>query len=123
MSEIRVVPVCYHIVMTVCVRFSVDQMFIQDQRDVGEEHEEILCKRVVIRGTPVGSNSGNSQSQLTPLCFGCGLPVQERFYLVAAEQSWHIECLKCSVCDIKLETEITCFAKDGEIYCKDDYHR
>ncbi|CAF87439.1 unnamed protein product, partial [Tetraodon nigroviridis] len=31
--------------------------------------------------------------------------------------------LKCCECKLALESELTCFAKDGSIYCKEDYYR
>lgn len=46
-----------------------------------------------------------------------------RFYLLAADRSWHGSCLRCSRCSQPLDTELSCFARDGNIYCKEDYYR
>ncbi|XP_038064045.1 LIM/homeobox protein Lhx2-like [Patiria miniata] len=57
------------------------------------------------------------------MCAGCGGPIQDRYYLLAADQQWHTECLRCCECKVTLDNELTCFAKDGGIYCKEHYFR
>uniref|UniRef100_T1J7L2 Apterous n=1 Tax=Strigamia maritima TaxID=126957 RepID=T1J7L2_STRMM len=57
------------------------------------------------------------------VCAGCGDKIVDRFYLLAVDQQWHIHCLKCSECQLRLDSELTCFARDGHIYCKEDYFR
>ncbi|XP_012269049.2 protein apterous-like isoform X2 [Athalia rosae] len=57
------------------------------------------------------------------LCAGCGLRISDRFYLQAVDRRWHAACLQCSHCRQGLDGEVTCFSKDGNIYCKKDYHR
>ncbi|CAG5119719.1 unnamed protein product, partial [Candidula unifasciata] len=56
-------------------------------------------------------------------CAGCGGRILDRYYLHAVEKQWHLHCLTCSVCHFRLDSEITCFARDGQIYCKTDYYR
>lgn len=56
-------------------------------------------------------------------CAGCQLPISDRYYLLVAERCWHIDCLQCCVCGSKLESELTCFAKEGLIFCKHDYYK
>ncbi|CAL1537806.1 unnamed protein product [Lymnaea stagnalis] len=34
-----------------------------------------------------------------------------------------MHCLTCSDCHFRLDSELTCFARDGNIYCKTDYYR
>ena len=69
------------------------------------------------------------QEQLPPykgkmcLCAGCGGSIDDRYYLLAADRQWHTECLRCCECKIALDNELTCFAKDGDIYCKEHYFR
>ena len=58
-----------------------------------------------------------------PLCAGCQLRILDKFYLCAISRKWHASCLKCSECGVELETQLSCFEKDGNIYCKDDYLR
>ena len=48
---------------------------------------------------------------------------QDRFYLSAVEKRWHAGCLQCCVCQQRLEGETSCFSRDGNIYCKNDYYR
>ncbi|XP_056275895.1 LIM/homeobox protein Lhx2b isoform X2 [Pseudoliparis swirei] len=57
------------------------------------------------------------------LCAGCGRKISDRFYLLAVDKQWHMRCLKCCECKLNLESELTCFSKDGSIYCKEDYYR
>lgn len=57
------------------------------------------------------------------LCAGCGGRISDRYYLLAVDKQWHMRCLKCCECKLNLESELTCFSKDGSIYCKEDYYR
>ena len=57
------------------------------------------------------------------LCAGCGGKIIDRYYLLAVDKQWHVNCLKCCECKLRLDSELTCFAKDGSIYCKEDYYR
>lgn len=56
-------------------------------------------------------------------CAGCGGHIADRNYLQAVDRHWHCSCLKCHVCKAHLDTELSCFYKDGHIYCKEDYYR
>nr|XP_032829052.1 LOW QUALITY PROTEIN: LIM/homeobox protein Lhx9-like [Petromyzon marinus] len=56
-------------------------------------------------------------------CAGCGRLIAERFYLLAVGRTWHLRCLKCRDCEIALDTELSCYARDGGIYCRQDYYR
>lgn len=62
-------------------------------------------------------------SKRVALCAGCGRKIADRYYLLAVDKQWHMRCLKCSECKLHLESELTCFSKDGSIYCKEDYYR
>ncbi|XP_043938069.1 LIM/homeobox protein Lhx9-like [Protopterus annectens] len=57
------------------------------------------------------------------LCAGCGAQICDRYFLFVADKQWHSRCLKCCVCLLPLESELTCFSKEGNIYCKSDYYR
>lgn len=61
-----------------------------------------------------------SENMLT-VCHGCRTLIDDRYYLMAVDRSWHLSCLKCFDCGISLEQERTCFARFGQIFCKDDY--
>lgn len=56
-------------------------------------------------------------------CAGCGTLITDRYYLFAVDREWHIQCLKCSLCDERLESQTTCFSKNGNIYCRYDYYK
>lgn len=56
-------------------------------------------------------------------CAGCGARIIERFYLMAVDREWHVECLKCSECSLRLDNELTCFTRDGAILCREDYYK
>ena len=58
-----------------------------------------------------------------PLCAGCQIRITDKFYLCAVEKKWHSSCLKCAECGAELENEASCFEKDRNIYCRDDYLR
>ncbi len=58
-----------------------------------------------------------------PLCAGCRLRIVDKFYLSAVEQKWHASCLKCSECGVELEGQVSCYERNGHIFCKDDYLR
>ncbi|XP_066998486.2 LIM/homeobox protein Lhx9-like [Anabrus simplex] len=57
------------------------------------------------------------------VCGGCGGRITDRYYLLAVDRQWHSACLKCCECKLPLDSELTCFARDGNIYCKEDYYR
>ncbi|TRY63386.1 hypothetical protein TCAL_11716 [Tigriopus californicus] len=59
----------------------------------------------------------------TPLCAGCRLRIMDKFFLSAVEGKWHSSCLKCAECDVELETQSSCFEREGLIFCKRDYLR
>ncbi|XP_053480810.1 LIM/homeobox protein Lhx2b [Ictalurus furcatus] len=71
------------------------------------------------RETSMPSMSG----ERVALCAGCGGKISDRYYLLAVDKQWHMRCLKCCECKLNLESELTCFSKDGSIYCKEDYYR
>ncbi|XP_073956507.1 LIM/homeobox protein Lhx9-like [Choristoneura fumiferana] len=56
-------------------------------------------------------------------CAGCGGRIQDRYYLLAVDRQWHGACLRCCECRLPLDSELTCFSRDGNIYCKEDYYR
>ncbi|CAO1303746.1 unnamed protein product [Diamesa hyperborea] len=65
-----------------------------------------------------------NHDQTTPeKCAGCGIHIKDRYYLLAADQAWHVRCLRCCRCSQHLDTELSCFAREGNIYCKEDYYR
>uniref|UniRef100_A0A4W3H713 LIM homeobox 2b n=1 Tax=Callorhinchus milii TaxID=7868 RepID=A0A4W3H713_CALMI len=80
----------------------------------------------VSSGIDMGERETNMpaiSSERATLCAGCGGKISDRYYLLAVDKQWHMRCLKCCECKLALESELTCFAKDGSIYCKEDYYR
>ncbi|KAK6629382.1 LIM/homeobox protein Lhx9 [Polyplax serrata] len=67
--------------------------------------------------------SGGESATCPAACAGCGSRILDRYYLLAVDRQWHSPCLKCCECKLPLDTELTCFARDGNIYCKEDYYR
>ncbi|KAF5288242.1 hypothetical protein FQA39_LY04010 [Lamprigera yunnana] len=63
------------------------------------------------------------QSTEAVACAGCGSRIHDRYYLLAVDRQWHAHCLKCCECKLPLDSELTCFAREGNIYCKEDYYR
>ncbi|TRZ17256.1 hypothetical protein HGM15179_009852, partial [Zosterops borbonicus] len=70
-----------------------------------------------------GTTMPSISSDRAALCAGCGGKISDRYYLLAVDKQWHMRCLKCCECKLNLESELTCFSKDGSIYCKEDYYR
>uniref|UniRef100_A0A336LHF9 CSON011496 protein n=1 Tax=Culicoides sonorensis TaxID=179676 RepID=A0A336LHF9_CULSO len=64
-----------------------------------------------------------SPVNLTEVCCACEKPILDRFYLLAIDNVWHAHCLRCSVCSQSLDKDVSCYSRDGSIYCKHDYHR
>ena len=70
----------------------------------------------------VASETGSEGGE-PPLCAGCRIRITDKYYLCAVEKKWHASCLKCAECGAELENEASCFEKDGQIYCREDYQR
>nr|XP_033772715.1 LIM/homeobox protein Lhx9-like isoform X2 [Geotrypetes seraphini] len=70
-----------------------------------------------------GMTSSRGSSEPPAHCAGCGGPICDRYFLFAIDCMWHLSCLRCCMCRGSLGSELTCFCKDGDIYCKDDYYR
>ncbi|KAJ8683955.1 hypothetical protein QAD02_019747 [Eretmocerus hayati] len=65
---------------------------------------------------------GHQGAPVVAVCAGCGLKISDRFYLEAVDRRWHASCLQCCHCRRGLDGEVTCFSKEGNIYCKKDYY-
>ncbi|BET02408.1 Lim homeobox protein [Nesidiocoris tenuis] len=79
-------------------------------------------------GSPGGSEtkpkpSGHPAPGEEVVCAGCNSRITDRYYLFAVDRRWHASCLQCSQCRVPLDGEMTCFARDGSIFCKKDYYR
>ncbi len=69
------------------------------------------------------NSAGSPEEDILKVCAGCGRQISDRFYLYAVDRQWHASCLQCSQCARTLDDEVTCFARDGNIYCRKDYQR
>ncbi|XP_046604908.1 protein apterous-like isoform X1 [Neodiprion virginianus] len=86
-------------------------------------HQASEHLRTVPKIEPPPTPPSHSDDAPAVICAGCGLRISDRFYLQAVDRRWHAACLQCSHCRQGLDGEVTCFSKDGNIYCKKDYYR
>ncbi|XP_067141187.1 LIM/homeobox protein Lhx2-like [Centruroides vittatus] len=56
-------------------------------------------------------------------CAACDVRITDRYYLLAVDREWHMQCLKCSLCKEQLDSQTSCFSRNGNIYCKVDYYK
>ena len=68
-------------------------------------------------------NTKQQTNEVQPECCGCSGLINDRYFLVVMNRAWHIQCLRCSECKSCLDTQNSCFTKDGQIFCKDDYFK
>ena len=87
-----------------------------------QSSEELNVPKLEPPSTPPLLTSTDDNNPIV-ICAGCGIKISDRFYLQAVDRRWHISCLQCSHCRQGLDGEITCFSRDGNIYCKKDYYR
>ncbi|KAM9461011.1 LIM/homeobox protein Lhx9 isoform 2-T3 [Clarias gariepinus] len=94
---------------------------IMEEMERRNKTESRLAKAVQMNGRETSMPAASPEKPA--LCAGCGGKISDRYYLLAVDKQWHLRCLKCCECKLALESELTCFAKDGSIYCKEDYYR
>ncbi|XP_018412213.1 PREDICTED: LIM/homeobox protein Lhx2 isoform X2 [Nanorana parkeri] len=93
-----------------------------DEMDRRSKSESSAISSAIDRGETETTMPSISNDRAA-LCAGCGGKISDRYYLLAVDKQWHMRCLKCCECKLNLESELTCFSKDGSIYCKEDYYR
>lgn len=71
----------------------------------------------------MGNDDRDATVSGCPTCTLCRQPIFDRYFLLALGSSWHVGCLTCQDCCKPLDSQMTCFTKDGKIYCRDDYYR
>ncbi|KAM6430974.1 LIM/homeobox protein Lhx2 [Liasis olivaceus] len=94
-----------------------------DEMDRRTKGEAPAITSAIDRGETETHAMPSVSSERAALCAGCGGKISDRYYLLAVDKQWHMRCLKCCECKLNLESELTCFSKDGSIYCKEDYYR
>ena len=55
------------------------------------------------------------------LCAGCDGPILDRFLLNVLDRVWHAKCVQCCECGCPLADK--CFARDGRLFCRQDFFR
>jgi hypothetical protein len=55
------------------------------------------------------------------LCAKCSKPILDEYLTIVMDQCWHEKCLQCSDCGMQLTG--TCYARHGNIYCREDFYR
>ncbi|XP_015920224.1 LIM/homeobox protein Lhx9 [Parasteatoda tepidariorum] len=89
----------------------------------GSNASESCITEEISRGGSMGAEGKSSVSSSPVRCAGCGGVIVDRYYLLAVDRQWHMSCLTCCQCKVQLDSELTCFSRDGHIYCKEDYYR
>lgn len=56
-----------------------------------------------------------------PKCLVCVEAILDKFVLKVEDNYFHIHCLKCKECDVKLTEK--CFSRDGVVYCREDFFK
>ncbi|XP_001237835.3 LIM/homeobox protein Awh [Anopheles gambiae] len=54
-------------------------------------------------------------------CGSCAEPITDRYIFEVNGSAWHGSCLRCTVCFCPLERQVSCYLRDGDMYCKSDY--
>ena len=60
-------------------------------------------------------------NQAKHVCFGCNLPIVDRFLSNVLDKLWHDRCIRCCECKVVLKDK--CFSRDFKLYCKQDFYR
>ncbi|CAL4096230.1 unnamed protein product, partial [Meganyctiphanes norvegica] len=92
----------------------------------GEDHMmmTITCKQEQPEMFPEMINANTLHPMLLssiPRCWGCTEVILDKFVLKVLDRTWHSRCLKC--CDCSAQLTDKCFAKNQQVYCKDDFFR
>ncbi|CAB3399615.1 unnamed protein product [Caenorhabditis bovis] len=56
-----------------------------------------------------------------PTCNVCRYPIIEPITAYVEEKPYHINCVRCASCELPMGFEQTCFMKDGQLLCRNDY--
>lgn len=95
----------------------------EEEEEDRDEEAEVENGGTCEKNITSSSNNDSGVQRSSVRCAGCGRDIYDRYYLFAVERQWHLECLTCCQCNEHLDTEISCFAREGHIYCRKDYHR
>lgn len=62
-------------------------------------------------------------AQLLDHCIKCKNKILDKYYLQTKDGIYHSNCLRCGQCDLKLDGQVNCYNRNGQIYCRTDYER
>jgi len=54
-------------------------------------------------------------------CTHCNQPILDKYVLTVLEKPWHPACVRCVDCGLVLNEK--CFARDGHLFCRDDFYK
>ncbi|XP_042898426.1 LIM domain kinase 1 isoform X2 [Parasteatoda tepidariorum] len=74
---------------------------------------------LTFRNEDMGDSSPSPSDESSSVCAGCMNIIDDDEFLEALSNEWHVDCFRCSVCDILLSNWY--FEKEGLLFCKDDY--
>lgn len=67
------------------------------------------------------SENHNTAQVHAPQCASCQQSIEDKYIFNLMNMYWHEECLTCSQCCALLNQ--SCFFKNGQLFCKDDYFK
>lgn len=113
------------------------KIILHTKRSFDKLHDRIICAQCSINHRSVSLNLRccSQKTNLTFLffpspffiqseykcCTACDDPISDRYILEVSGHAWHGSCLRCCVCLATFDQQTTCFVRDDQIYCKEDY--
>ncbi len=97
-------------------------MYIQNGSVLNQTSAPLLQSNSTSLNTPIITPI-NHIATIIPECQACMQQINDRYYLQVMDKTWHLNCLRCIDCKLSLDSQQSCFAKDGLIFCKDDYFK
>ena len=74
--------------------------------------------------TKTSATTSASTGVEAKMCAACERSISDRYLLFTADRYWHLDCLRCSSCNVALaEVGTTCFSRSGMTLCRSDYIR
>ncbi|XP_055334584.1 LIM/homeobox protein Awh-like isoform X2 [Paramacrobiotus metropolitanus] len=55
------------------------------------------------------------------VCSSCTGLIVDRYMLQVEDKFYHLDCLRCASCQKSLGSDRSCFVKNNNVYCKQDY--
>ena len=55
------------------------------------------------------------------ICMWCSKPIHDKFVTTVSDKPWHADCVKCYECGKLLNEK--CYAREGKLFCRDDFYR